>query len=400
MTRGMTRNRQVVGKPAKVIPLPAPEKAPAEAKSKRKSVAPVQAALDALPYGSGTWRIEGSMGLYVRCRAKTKSYLVQRKVAGRLVQCVLGEMSLAAARREAQRIWRDLKPVTPEGKITLGEAWERYLEERPLSTKTRQIYSYNLDRYLSDWRGRTLEAIGEDRAGFRARILKISREHGLAVASQTARCFTAVYNYYRKVAPDLPECPAVAVDLPGVKPRDWALSDDELRQWWAGVQRLKPLKQTLWLTLLLTGARRDSVRMLRWADVDFERRVIRFSTAKAGRTYAVPMPDRLTAILAAWREQAPPSEWVFPSPQRANAPLSEQVRDDKRGVASAHHLRHTMRTRLAEVGASPDLARVALGHSLAGDVSRGYITPHLLLEAVRPLMNAVAERYAEVLRWR
>jgi integrase len=399
MTRGMTRNRQVVGKPAKVIPLPAPDKAPVEAKRKRKSVEPVQAAVDALPYGSGTWRIEGSMGLYVRCRAKSKSYLVQRKVAGRLVQCVLGELSLAAARREAQRIWRDLKPMAPEGKITLGEAWARYLEERPLAPKTRVIYSENIARYLSDWRGRTLEAIGQDRAGFRARILKISREHGLAVASQTLRCFRAVYNYHRKIAPDLPECPAVAVDLPGIKPRDWALSDDELRQWWAGVQRLKPLKQTLWLTLLLTGARRDSVRMLRWADVDFDRRVIRFSTAKAGRTYAVPMPDRLAAILAAWREQAPPSEWVFPSPQRANAPLSEQVRDDKRGVASAHHLRHSYRTVLAQIGCPPDSARLLMGHSLSGDVSRGYITPGLMTESLRPWAEAVQKRYSEVMGW-
>jgi integrase len=75
------------------------------------------------------------------------------------------------------------------------------------------------------------------------------------------------------------------------------------------------------------------------------------------------------------------------------------VRDEKRGVASAHHLRHTYRTVLAELGATPDQARLLLGHSLGGDVSRGYITPHLVIESLRPLAEAVASRYAQVLGW-
>ncbi len=58
-----------------------------------------------------------------------------------------------------------------------------------------------------------------------------------------------------------------------------------------------------------------------------------------------------------------------------------------------------MRTRLAEAGATPDLARIALGHSLTQDVSQRYITTSLLIEAVRPLMNAVAERYAAIMGW-
>lgn len=364
-----------------------------------KVVKATQAAVDALPFNSGTWRVEGSMGLYVRCRATSKSYMVQRKVQGRVVQRVLGPMTLAAARRQAQKVWHALKPAAPEGKLTLAAAWERYVSEKPLATKTRKLYTDNLERYLGGWKGRSLESLGVDRAGFRAHILNIARNHGLAVASQTLRCFRAVYNYHRKVMPELPECPSVAVELPGLKPRDWALSDDELRRWWAAVQRLSPLKRAFWLTLLLTGARRDSVRMLRWEDVDFEKKLIRFSTAKAGRSYSIPMPERLAAILKDWRDQAPPSVWGFPSPRNPERPLAEQVRDDKRGVASAHHLRHTMRTRLAELGCTPDLARVALGHTLTQDVSQRYITGSLLLEAVRPLLNAVAERYAEVLAW-
>ena len=133
--------------------------------------------------------------------------------------------------------------------------------------------------------------------------------------------------------------------------------------------------------------------------MDFDRKVIGFRVAKGGRSYRVPMSERLVRILAWWREQAVASEWVFASPRDASRPLHEQVRDDRQGAVSPHHLRHTMRTRLAEVGATPDLARIALGHSLTQDVSQRYGTAQLLVEAVRPLMNAVADQYAQVLGW-
>jgi integrase len=382
---------------AKIIRMPA--QTPAGGKA-TKSVQPTQAAIDALPFNSGTWRVEGSMGLYVRCRAQTKSYMVQRKVNGRLVQRMLGEMTLAQARREAQRIWRDLKPVPVDGRLTLAQVWAQYLDEKPLAPRTKQLYRENLERYLSDWKSRTLEDLGEDRAGVRARYYELVKKHGVATAASVFRTFRAVYRYRARIQPDLPPTPTVAVDIATPKARDWALSDDELRAWWAAVQKLNALKQTFWLTLLLTGARRDSVRLLRWKDCDFERKVIRFSAAKGGRTYAVPMSERLARILARWREECVPGEWVFPSPAKPGQPLHPIVRDDKKGVCSPHHLRHSFRTRLAECGATPDLARIALGHALTQDVSQRYITPSLLVEAVRPLFNHVAERYAEILGWR
>jgi len=369
-------------------------------KRQTKIVPAIQAVIDALPPNSGWWRIQGSMGLYVRSRAKVKSYMVQRKVRGRLVQKHLGPMPLSKARREAQRIWNSLKPAGPTSKLTLGEAWNRYVEERPLSPKSRTLYRENLKRYLSNWAGRTLEAIGEDRAGVRRLYTDLRRTRGLAIAAQVMRELAAVYRYWRRVDLDLPPCPTEAVDIQHPKPRDWALSGDELRAWWAGVQRLRPLKQTFWLALLLTGARRDSIRLLRWADIDFDRALLRFSTAKAGRTYSIPMCHRLVDLLRQWREQAvPDTEWVFESPRRPGKPLYPQVRDDKRGIVSAHHLRHCYRTVLAQLGCPPDSARLLLGHSLSGDVSRGYITAAVVVESLRPWAEAVAAHYERVLEW-
>ncbi len=371
----------------------------AENKLERRTVK-TEADVAALPAGGPDVRVEGSPGLYVRKGERGASYRVLRKVEGRIVVRVLGEMSLAQARRLAAKAWAELKPKPAQPGMTLGQAWAQYLEEKPLAPKTKRIYAKNLELYLADWKNRTLENLGRDRAGVRARYHEVAKRHGVATAGSVFRTFRAIYRYAARADADLPPAPTVAVDMQAVCPRDWALPPDELRRWWAAVERLNPLKRTFWLTLLLTGARRGSVEALRWRDVDLDRGVIHFTTAKRGRAYAIPACGRLVELLRAWREDCPPDEgdWVFPSPQKPGAHIVA-ARDDKRGVASAHHLRHTYRTVLAELGATPDQARLLLGHSLGGDVSRGYITPHLLVESLRPIANAVAERFAGVLGW-
>ncbi len=384
----------------KAISIPRAKKAAA---MRKPAVAAVQAAIDSLPPASGDWSVEGVPGLYVRVGARTKTFRLQRRIEGRLVVKVLGEMTVAAARREALRVWGKLKPPPVHGTLTLGQAWERYLDEKPLAEKTVQLYRYNAERYLAAWMGRSLAEIGEDRAGVRTLYQKLVREHGKAAGRQVMQMLSAVYRYFRRVEPELPECPTIAVDVASIKPRDWALSDEELRRWWTAVERLRsPVKRVWWMTALLTGARAGSIIALRWADVDLDRRIIHFRVAKGGRAYSVPMSDRIAGILAGYRARAwlpNEADWVFPSPVRPSEPLWAQVRNDKQGVPPPHRLRHTFRTRLVELGATPDQARLLLGHSLAGDVSRGYITPHLLVESLRPLANAVAERFAAVLGW-
>ncbi len=375
---------------------------PLRRRPEKKTVAATQAAINALPYGSGDWVVEGIPGLVVRCGARSKSFRILRRVAGRQVKRVLGELTLAEAKRQAMFHWRDLKPKLPTAASipTLAQALDAYFRDKQLSARTVEDYRYMLQKYMPDLLDKRLDLIALDRAGMRERIGRIAKNNGAATAALVLRVYRAVHNWHRKVCPDLPESPTTACATPRVRARDWALSDEELRRWWAAVSRLSPVKRCFWLTLLFTGARLDSVRLLKWTDVDWEKKIIRFSAAKGGRVYAIPMPERLEALLVEYRDREwVPNEagWVFPSPVRPGEPLSARVRDDKRGVCSAHHLPHTMRTRLAEVGATPDLARIALGHSMTQDVSQRYITTSLLVESVRPVLNAVAERYVRIL---
>jgi integrase len=390
----------------KVITMPvgqaaAPE-AEAEARNRpvKKVVEGRQAAIDSLPPGSGEWKVRGTLGLYVFIGAREKSYRVMKRVNGKLTRRVLTARTLAEARREAARLYQALKPRPPEAEAapTLEEGLRRYLEEKRLRPTTAHDYGAFLHRYVADWLPRRLDSIGMDRPGYRARLVRVERENGGASAAYLHRVIRAIYNHFAKIYPDMPPNPTVVYSPPRIKPRDWALSDAELVEWWARVRELDPVKRTAYLTLLFSGARVSSVLNLRWEDVDFEKRILHFRVVKGDRPYSIPLPQKLAGILLEYREKywLPNEEnLVFPSPRKKNAPLHLQLKTP--GIKPPHALRHSMRTRLAEAGCTPDLSRVGLGHTLGQNISERYITASLLTEAVRPFMEAVAARYCAVM---
>src|SRR5215471_17543835 len=125
------------------------------------------------------------MGLYVRCRAQSKSFILHRRVEGKLVQETLGEMPIKRAREKAMKIWHALKPKRAAYEVvTLDTAIERYLEEKTLAPKTKDNYMYNAEHYLKDWKDRSLHDVGNDRAGFRYLIGRIRKKHGAATSNQ------------------------------------------------------------------------------------------------------------------------------------------------------------------------------------------------------------------------
>jgi hypothetical protein len=157
----------------------------------KKTVRPVQREIDALPLGSGDWSVAGIPGLVVRCGRRSKSFRLQRRVRGKVVWRVLGQITVAEARRAAMSEWVRLKPRPPQTRITLAEAWQRCLSEKRLSEKSRFLFQYNLDRYLADWKNRTLEEIGR-RSARRAGVFpepgrQLRRSPGAPSDAPTAR---------------------------------------------------------------------------------------------------------------------------------------------------------------------------------------------------------------------
>src|ERR1700682_3808872 len=138
------------------------------ASAQSKAVLPNQKAIDTLPLASGTWRVEGVPGLYLRCRAKTKSFFIQRRVDGLLVKETLGPLPMKQARAAAMSTWSKMKSKPAAGEVTtFAKALDLYLKDKPLAAKTRKNYRDNAARYLQKWVGRALQDIGADRAGGR-----------------------------------------------------------------------------------------------------------------------------------------------------------------------------------------------------------------------------------------
>jgi integrase len=377
-----------------------------------KAVAANQKAIDALPLDSGTWRVAGVPGLYLRCRAKSRSFFIQRRVRGALIKETLGTLTMKEAKEASMKAWGKLEPKpSPHQVVTLGMVIDRYLEEKQLADETKKNYRKNADSHLREWKDRSMREVGEDREGIRWLVRMTTKQHGRATANQVIRLLSSVYRWQRKVDASLPESPTTAVEVHRIPARDWAFSPPELQKWWHstvkskdgkltefGVSTLGPIKRAWWIAALLTGARKGSLEALKWADLDFEKKVIHFRVTKGDRPYKVPMSDTLAALIGQYREsdEVPPSPWVFPSTVRDGQHIVG-VKNTKEGVQPAHRLRHSFRTTLAELGAPPDQARLLMGHSMGGDVSRGYITAPLVVESLRPWVNAVAEHYLKII---
>ena len=70
-----------------------------------------------------------------------------------------------------------------------------------------------------------------------------------------------------------------------------------------------PRNETYFLCLLLTGARRDEARLMKWTHLDLDRALWHKSTTKTGVPHTIPLPAQLMTRL----QKLPRStEWVFP----------------------------------------------------------------------------------------
>jgi len=135
---------------------------------------------------------------------------------------------------------------------------------------------------------------------------------------------------------------------------------------------------------LQTGLRRGELRRMKWADVDFERAVLRVPTSKSKRPRTVPMSNQLREVLLAQREKTGEYKHVFAGqarsghssgmrrlswwsaaikPLQAAMPIFTDQMADRATGRGWHLLRHTFASRLVQAGVP--LAKVSawLGHS-------------------------------------
>ena len=104
---------------------------------------------------------------------------------------------------------------------------------------------------------------------------------------------------YRKLADrDAGRAPAILENLPPAKRRTDKLLKEQVTGWWAAVEQLNNRTASAYLrALLLTGARREEVAALKWADVDFQWRKLTLAD-KVDATRTIPLSPYMAHMLA------------------------------------------------------------------------------------------------------
>ncbi len=155
-----------------------------------------------------------------------------------------------------------------------------------------------------------------------------------------------------------------------------------LEQGCAGDGPLDLRDRAIVAVLVTTAARNSSVRLLRCADVDLARDLIRFRRAKGGKTLEVALHAGARAAIEAYLAEARPTlvdgerdqGYLFPARASGTAPLSMNAlslmltRRYRQGGGSlpyfgSHRIRHATATLLVNHGMPLDEVSRYLGHS-------------------------------------
>ncbi|MFM0484187.1 integrase family protein [Paraburkholderia strydomiana] len=321
------------------------------------------------------WDAKAS-GLGLRVTANgAKSYIFQGKIHGGTVRVTIGDpkdWTIEKAQKEARRLqtlvdegtdprehraeqraaYESRKVEARRQTATVGEAWADYLEylRTAISPKTKKPRS---PRYLADHEalaspgGAPLKrGKGKTVRGPLASLmtLKLSSLTAKTVAAwlegesrqrptNAAHAYRLLKAFIRwcggqdeysgTVAPDAYDSPKVTAVLPQSKAKEGdCLQREQLPAWFDAVRKIQnPVISAYLQALLITGARREEMAALKWADVDFQWRSLHISDkveTETGRV--IPLPPYVASLLAALPRR---NEWVFSSPAAADGKIAE-----------------------------------------------------------------------------
>lgn len=158
-------------------------------------------------------------------------------------------------------------------------------------------------------------------------------------------------DYAGLVRPDACRTSEVRDHVKAVKAKGDSLQREQLALWFEHVRQLgNPVHAAYLQTALLTGARREELTGLGWADVDFQWKSLTIRDKVEGERI-IPLTPYVAALLASLPRR---NEWVFSSPSAESGRLQEPLKPHKNAMQAAglppftlHDLRRSFGT-LAE----------------------------------------------------
>lgn len=184
------------------------------------------------------------------------------------------------------------------------------------------------------------------------------------------------------------------------QPRDRTLTDAEVGDVWEQVADLGDLTRDFVRLLLLTGQRRDEVRLMRWEEIDLDAGLWTIPAAryKTRAAHCVSLSDPVLNILRArlpekTKGSEKPKGYVLAGrdgkPFNGAASAMRRLRTALPGKTdfSLHDLRRTCRSQLSRLGVDAVTAELVIGHAPQGMVR------------VYDRHDRMAERKGALTRW-
>lgn len=372
-------------------------------------------------------------GLGLRATAKgAKSYMFQAKLNGEAIRITIGApetWTIPEAQAEARRLKviidngqdprqvkadalaagqaaRDAeqaKAAATEAQqlrelVTLADVWQMYVAERsPLWSEHHVSAHRKIIQAGGDARARSpketkagpLASLADvrlidltmERVEAWARIEAVTRPSSARLA---VRLLKACLNwcaghavYCNVITMNAAKSRKVRESLGKAKVKSDVLQREQLAAWFAGVRKIgNPVISAYLQTLLITGARREEVAGLRWAEVDFNWNSIKMGD-KVEEFRMVPMTPYVAHLLAALPRR---NEFIFSSPTAASGFLAEPRIAHNEAVAAAglphmtlHGLRRSFATLCEWTETPAGIAAQIQGHAPQGVREQNYI---------------------------
>lgn len=376
--------------------------------------------LDALPIPAkgerATYHDTKTPGLQLRVTsAGAKTFVVRRRVSnGEAERVTLGSypaMTPEQARKKAAEVNATIakgdSPMAEKRRArleakTVQNVLDDYLEARKgLKPRTQSDMRQALKEVCPDWLNKPLTRITADM------VKKCHAEHGKAHSEARAnlamRYLRALFNYAMAEYQDEDGKPLVDGNPVKklsqtrawykVERRQTVIKPHELGAWFTAVQALPGEDmRDYFVTVLLTGMRKQEAQNLQWGHVDLAGKTLTVVDPKNGRDHTLPLPDYLLALLSR-RKAVAVSDYVFADGKGrrlSNFRYAQAAVEKASGVA---YCIHDLRRTFATIAESLDIPAYALkrllNHADGADVTAGYIVANV--ERLREPMQKITD---------
>ena len=301
-------------------------------------------------------------------------------------------------KRDALAVHAERQAAAAAEAVTVGEAWQRYLEERrPFwgelnyrdHVKMTQAGGEQRKRLpgvktlpgplaelmplrLADLTAPVIEAWAATEAKDRPARVRLA----LRLLKAFLRWAATEPDLKGKADPTAASAKKTREVAGKAKPKNDYLQREQLPVWFAHVRQLQnPVIAAYLQCLLLTGARREELAELQWGDVNFQWRGMELKDKIEGRR-AVPLTPYVAHLLAALPRR---NEWVFSSPGSASGRLTEPSIAHRQACAAAgleltlHGLRRSFASLCEWLDIPGGIGAQIQGHAPQGVREQNYI---------------------------